>query len=693
MTSTRRIAFLSLSLLALPFARPSHAQGRAVAIEDYYRVKTVGVPQMSADGRWVAYSVSTRIEATNGDSSEVWLAATDGSQPARRVSPVGTHATAPQWTDDGRLGFRVGGRAVSLSPAAPDSITENPIVTPQGGPSASGSRRASPDGKLLAVARNMPVTKHDRAYASDFERRHEERFRGIEFDWLDFQRDGQPFPVPNRVDPEVAPPEEIFVAPRGDNAGQGQPLTHLGLRPSGIEWSADGKLLLFTADSEYRDERRYGSDAIYTVSLDGAAQRLTNDRNYDYGNAHFSPDGRWILCTRQLSTDAVIAQHLDHGGATDIVVIPVGGGSERNLTADWDYLPTNPTWSRDGKYVYFAGGVGGTTHLFRVPSSGGAVEQITKGERRINGISFDRGFSKMTYTVGLIEAPAEVYVANIDGSNERRISHANDAFTSDVSLGKAERLLFKSKDGTPLEGWLLYPYGYRKDGGPYPLIVSNHGGPHAADGYSFDFKNQLFAAKGYFELQVNFRSSTGYGEKFLWGTWGAWGTKDGEDVMSGVDLVLSRLPIDRRRVASIGHSYGGFMTNWLITQYPDRFAAAVSGAGVVNWLSDYGTADVARTKETEFYGTPWDERARAIMIRQSPLTYANRVKAPTLFINGELDQRVPYSEAEQMFVALKKNGVPAKVIQYAGMPHSISGSWNVVHRMQNELRWLDTYLR
>ena len=693
MMSTRRIAFLSLSLLALPFARPSHAQGRAVAIEDYYRVKTVGAPQMSADGRWVAYSVSTRIEATNGDSSEVWLAATDGSQPARRVSPVGTHATAPQWTDDGRLGFRVGGRAVSLSPAAPDSITENPIVTPQGGPSASGSRRASPDGKLLAVARNMPVTKHDRAYASDFERRHEERFRGSEFDWLDFQRDGQPFPVPNRVDPEVAPPEEIFVAPRGDNAGQGQPLTHLGLRPSGIEWSADGKMLLFTADSGYRDERRYGSDAIYTVSLDGAAQRVTNDRNYDYGNAHFSPDGRWILCTRQLSTDAVIAQHLDHGGATDLVVIPVGGGSERNLTADWDYLPTNPTWSPDGKYVYFAAGVGGTTHLFRVPSRGGAVEQITKGERRINGISFDRGFSMMTYTVGLTEAPAEVYVANIDGSNERRISHANDAFTSDVLLGKAERLRFKSKDGTPLEGWLLYPYGYRKDGGPYPLIVSNHGGPHAADGYSFDFKNQLFAAKGYFVLQVNFRSSTGYGEKFLWGTWGAWGTKDGADVMSGVDLVLSRLPIDRRHVATIGHSYGGFMTNWLITQYPDRFAAAVSGAGVVNWLSDYGTADVARTKETEFYGTPWDERARAIMIRQSPLTYANRVKAPTLFINGELDQRVPYSEAEQMFVALKKNGVPAKVIQYAGMPHSISGSWNVVHRMQNELRWLDRYLR
>ena len=689
MSSLRRIAFLSVSLLAI--AQPSRAQGRALVIEDYYRVKTVGAPQMSPDGRWVAYTVSTRIEATNGDSSEVWLVATDGSQANRRVSPVGIVATAPQWSDDGRLGFRAGGRSVSLNPATPDSISESPNVAPQGGRFGSAARVASPDGQLVAVARNMPVPRHDRTYASDFERRHEERFRGVEFDWLDFQRDGLPFPVPNRTDPEVAPPQEIFVSPRGDNAGQ--QITHLGLRPSGLEWSADGKMVLFLADSAYRDERKYGADAIYTAALDGTVRRVTNDRDNDYGGAHFSPDGRWILCTRQLSTDAVIARHLDHGGPTDLVVVPVSGGTERNLTADWDYLPANATWSPDGKYVYFAGAVGGTTQLFRVPSSGGAVEQVTKGERRVNGISFDRAFSKVTYTVGLTEAPAEVYVANIDGSNERRLSHANDALTGDVSLGKAERLVFTSKDGTPLEGWLLYPYGYRKDGGPYPLIVSNHGGPHSADGYSFDFKNQLFAANGYFVLQVNFRSSTGYGEKFLWGTWGAWGTKDGEDVMAGVDLVLSCLPVDRRRVATIGHSYGGFMTNWLITQYPDRFAAAVSGAGIVNWTSDYGTADVARTKETEFYGAPWDEKARAIMIRQSPLTYANRVKAPTLFINGELDQRVPYSEAEQMFVALKKNGVPAKVIQYAGMPHSISGSWNVVHRMQNELRWLDTYLK
>ena len=163
--------------------------------------------------------------------------------------------------------------------------------------------------------------------------------------------------------------------------------------------------------------------------------------------------------------------------------------------------------------------------------------------------------------------------------------------------------------------------------------------------------------------------------------------------MAGIDYVLGRYPIDRARVGHTGHSYGGFMTNWLITQYPDRFAAAIPGAGIVNWVRDYGTADIARTKETEFYGPPWDPRALDIMIKQSPLTYAGRVKTPTLFIHGELDERVPYSEAEQFFVALKKNGVPAKIVQYEGMYHGINGSWNNVHRMMVELEWLDRYLK
>ena len=550
---------------------------------------------------------------------------------------------------------------------------------------------ASPDGKWVASVRDVPVAKRARPVLTDFEKRHEDHFKGVEFDWIPFHQDGGAFPLPNRRDAELNPPQEVFLAPAG--GGAERQLTRLGLRPTGLEWSKDGSTLLFTADSLYRNERLYGRSEIWTLTVDGKLNRLTPNADYNYNGARYSPDGRWILTTKKYNDDMIIVKKLDHGGPTDLILIPAGGGKEVNLTADWDYLPTGAFFSQDSRYVYFTGGIGGTTHLFRVPTGGGPVEQITKGERRLAGFSYDKAFTKMAYTVALNESPTEIFISNTDGSGEKQLTHVLDPFTAEVTLSKTERLQYKSLDGTPIEGWLMFPYGYRADGGPYPLVVSNHGGPHAAIEYGFNFKNQYLAANGYFVLEVNFRSSTGYGEKFLWGTWGAWGTKDGQDVMSGVDLVIGKYPIDRAHVATIGHSYGGFMTNWLIGQYPDRFAAAIPGAGIVNWTSDYGNSDIPITKEHEFWGGPWDAKARETMIKQSPLTYANRVKAATLFINGEIDQRVPYSEAQQYYVALKRNGVPTKVIQYAGMPHSISGNWNQVHRMLNERRWLDTYLK
>jgi dipeptidyl aminopeptidase/acylaminoacyl peptidase len=414
---------------------------------------------------------------------------------------------------------------------------------------------------------------------------------------------------------------------------------------------------------------------------------------YDYTGAQYSPDGKWILSTRGITTDWVISHKLNHGGPNDLVVMPAGGGAEKNLTATWDYLPQNPRFSPDGKWIYFTAGVGGTTQLFRVSPEGGPVVQLTKGQRVHGDLQIDRDFTKIVYTVGVNEHPAELYSANIDGTNEKQLTNVHDEFVNSVTLAKSERLLYKSKDGTPIEGWLTFPVGYRADGGPYPLIVNSHGGPHSATTYGFSFRNQYLAANGYFVLETNFRSSTNYGEKFLWATWGAWGTKDGQDVMSGIDYAISKYPIDRTRVATTGHSYGGFMTNWLITQYPDRFAAAVSGAGIVNWMSDYGNADIPVTKEQEFFGAPWDPTARAIMLKQSPLVYANRVKAPTLFVVGEVDQRVPFSEAQQMYVALKKNGVPAKMMRYDDMPHSISGHWNMVVRMLNDRRWFDQWMK
>jgi len=686
---------------------PSRAQqpptaGRALAIEDYYRIQTIGSPMIAPAGRWVSYTVSTRVEDDNSTRTETWVVPADGSGPPRRVLHYGLDIASSRWTDDNRLAYAADRQEWAIDPQNPGAP---PVKVPQSRPARGGGGRGgrggaagsadgqqapgvpSPDGKWLATMSDAPPAKREVPVSTDFDRRHEERFKGAIFDWKDFQRDGQPFPAPNL---RARPAAHIVIAPAA--GGEQKALTTLDVRPSGLAWHPDSTRLIFLADSEWRDELKYESPDLWTVTVDGTVTRLTDD-GFVYSDAKYSPDGTYLSYVRDPGTDLIIAQKLNHGGPSDLYVRPAGGGGPINLTASWDLEPETTRWSPDSRFIYFTAALGGENHLFRASVPAGRVEQVTRGPRRIGGLTFDKTMTTIAYTVGLREAPPEVYVANIDGTSERRLTDVHRAIVSEIAFSRAERLRWPSVDGTSIEGWLTFPYGYDAKKGPYPLIVTSHGGPHSATGYSFDFKQQYFAANGYFVLDTNFRSSTGYGEAFKWATWGAWGDKDGQDVVSGVDYALAHYPIDAKRVGHTGHSYGGFMTNWLITQYPDRFAAAITGAGITNWVSDYGTADIYRTKETEFFGTPWEPAARGRMIKQSPLTYAGAVKTPTLFIHGEVDQRVPYEEGEQMYFALRRRGVPARMIQYAGQPHGISGHWNNVHRMINELKWWQTYLK
>jgi dipeptidyl aminopeptidase/acylaminoacyl peptidase len=700
-------AFVFLSLLVFAARSPEaqqRAAGRPLAIEDYYRLQTVGNPTISPDARWVTYTVSTRVEEDNSTETQSWVVAADGAAKPARVLHYGRDISGARWTPAGRLEYVAERQTWSIDPAnltvPPQFVRGAPAAGATGrggrGGRGGGGGRGGPavssvDGKWVARAVDRDQQRPQTAAATDFERRHEERFKGAIFDWKDFQRDGQPFPAP---DPTAGPGQRVEIQPAG--GGEAKVLVDMDVRPGGLEWHPGGQMLVFTADPEWRNELTYADPDLYVVTTDGKLTRLTDD-GYVHGDAGFSPDGRFLSYSRSFGTDMIIEQKLNHGGPRDIYVRPIRAnnqiGEPVNLTAKWDNDPGAVQWSPDSRYIYFTAGIGGESHLFRIAVPSGPVEQVTKGTRRLNGISFDKAFTKIAYTVGEHHVPTDVYVANIDGSGERKLTDIHQDIVAEIAFSKAERLQWKSNDGTPIEGWLMFPHGYDAAKGPYPMIVTSHGGPHSATGYSFDFKDQYFAANGYFVFDTNFRSSTGYGDAFKWATWGEWGNKDGQDVVSGIDYVLKRYPIDPKRVGHTGHSYGGFMTNWLITQYPDRFAAAISGAGISNWISDYGTADIYRTKETEFYGTPWDAEARERMIKQSPLTYAGRVKTPTLFVHGEVDQRVPYEEAEQMYFALKRRGVPSKMIQYADQPHGIGGHWNNVHRMLNELKWWDKYLK
>ena len=657
---------------------------RTLTLEDYYRVERVGSPRISPDGRWVAYTVSRPIEATNRDSTASWLVRSDASAPAVRVRHEGGDVSNPRWSDDGRLRYSVGNATWTIDP-------RSPATAPVREQSAQREGVRSPDGRLLARAQDVPREPRPAPAMSDFERRHEQRFEGDAFDWYPFRQDGQRFPARN---PRERPAREIFIEP-ADGSAPARQLTRLGVQAVGgnVQWTPDGRALVFMVNED-AGETTYGTNQLYRVSLDGDLTRVTRD-GFNYSGISFSPDGRWMTWERSLGLDTIIGARMSDGGSQDIFVQPVAGGEAVNVTAAFDLDPDGARWSPDGRFLYFTADIGGATHLFRVAVPNGRVEQITTGARRLNGVDFDRAFRRMTYTVGDFDRPSDVYVADIDGRNERRLSDVHVGFLAEVELATrpSESVKWKSLDGTEIEGFLLFPPGYDPQRQRYPLIVMNHGGPHSASGYGFNFKNSLFAAHGYVVLLPNFRSSTGYGDAFKWGTWGGWGIKDGEDVISGIDHLVANYGIDRDRVGTTGHSYGGILTNWLITKYPDRFRAAVPGAGESNWLSNFALSDISRTKETEFFGRPWEPRAREIMIAQSPYLNSGGVKAATLFIHGEVDYRVPLEGAIQLYTCLKKQQVPTKMIIYEGQSHGISGHWNNVHRMMNELRWWETYLK
>ena len=298
------------------------------------------------------------------------------------------------------------------------------------------------------------------------------------------------------------------------------------------------------------------------VDLDGDVNRLTDD-GYNYSAPAWSADGARLVVRGNEGLDIIIREARDRGAPSDLFVFDAENGTRlRNLTADWDLIPGGPTVSADGGQVYFSAGIRGNTHLFRVPEGGGAVEQVTAGDRRLGSFSFSEDFSRVAFRATAPTEPGDVWVADVGAAmdGEVRLSEVNRDLLAGIELSSPERLSFRSPDGTEVEGWMLPARGYAAGQGGFPMVLQMHGGPHGAYGNTWSFDQQLLAAQGYMVLFTNPRASTGYGEDFRWGTWGGWGFNDYDDVMAGVDHAIERYEIDTARMGATGYSYGGFLT-------------------------------------------------------------------------------------------------------------------------------------
>ncbi|OLD00996.1 MAG: hypothetical protein AUI99_07895 [Gemmatimonadetes bacterium 13_1_40CM_3_69_22] len=688
--SARWLPLVAIGLLAgLSVRLSAQTSTHPFQATDYYKLTSVGEPRVAPDGRRIAFVVTTVVEDKDRRHSEIWMVPTDGSTPAFRYTSPASEAASPTWSPDGSL------LAFTSKREGFDDDVWFLRTTPPGGEAfqISGVHAAplfSDDGKWLLYGWRGPEPdslKKDawrtRLSPSAITRGPDpKRFDGRVYTSLPFVEDERGL-VPPR---ETRRPSHLYRVPVG--GGEPKQLTSGALSQRAPDWSPDGRAIVFVQDStdtsEVRDQVR---PQLYVLTVaDGAVRRLATPYLENFEPA-WSPDGGTIafICSK------------GRGQENDVCVMPAAGGTVRNLTSTWDLDPASPSWSPDSKTVYFSAETRGNIHLFAAPVAGGAggdVRQITTGERQLGGPTVTHDGKWVTYTASDATHPAELFVAPLGRAGaapDKRLTSFNDSLLAQVVTIPADTLWFTSVGGLRIEAFLMRPYGYRA-GKSHPLILYIHGGPHWNYGNVFFPEMQLLAGQGYWVLLVNPRGSTGYGHGFTFATRGRWGMEDYQDLMKAVDVAIARGGVDTTRLGVAGGSYGGFMTNWVVG-HTHRFAAAETDRSIYDWYSWYGSSDAQGLTDYEFYGPPWDSDSLYRVL--SPMAYARSMRTPLLIVHSEDDRRTPITDGEQLFVMLRKRGVPAEFVRYPRSYHGLSRTgppWLLVDRLERVRTWFAHWL-
>ncbi len=661
-------AFLAVAVSAFPSG--SSAQGLTSA--DLSRFRSAGSVALSPDVHRIAYTVVMR-DRPGRAYGQLWLMDL-ATQKSSRVGGDKDSGGSPLWSPDGKwLAFdgSQGGKS-GLFVARPDgseiaflastSGTNSPL------PGTGKEMTWSPDSKQIAFISSTPGAEAAQA-SGDPMVITRYLYKPDAGEGMTRFNDNQRL--------------HIFVVDIASK--QVRQLTRGETDEHSIDWSPDGKDILFVSNREPNQDEFFNYDVFTLRVADGSIRRLTATEFNEY-EPLWSPDGRHIVYrgTRRGLTDRETTMEDTH-----VWEMNADGSNRREIGAVIDNRQGAPQWAPDSNSVYFTVQERGSIHLVRLPLSGGKPESIVSDTGAVGGWSVAKD-GALAYSFTSPRDMPELYLKS-GAAAPRKLTELNSEILQGKQLGDVESFTFVSNDNKfEVEAFLTKPLGMTATS-KHPLIVNIHGGPHGQNGPGFNFKNQVYAARGWATLNVNFRGSTGYGQKFADAVFADQNGNEGQDVLYGVSAAVRRyLWLDRERMGIEGVSYGGQLTDWLITQ-TNEFKAAVPIAGISNLISYNYMTYYNQYEEMEFGQFLHQGNLMDIAWERSALKHVAAAHTPTMLMHGENDNDVPIAEAEQFFIAMKDVGTEAIFVRYPREGHGLSETGHVIDSIDRCIAWYEKH--
>ncbi len=642
----------------------------APTIDDLYKLTYISDPRLSPDGGLVAF-IQTEIDR-DADRYSSTIALCSVADGETRKFTQGPQDGGPRWSPDGRhLGFLrktdqdLGPQVwvISLDGGEPRQLTRAPIGVTE--------FEWAPDGQRIAFTAPCRVTE-DESGANPLE-------APVVIEELPYKFDGVGLTRGFKA--------RLFVI--DVDGAEAKQLTEGNFSVTNPAWSPEGTEIAFIS-AMHADRGLDLAMHLFVLTLeDGKRRQLTYGNTLATTPVWTSTGDRIVFAgKRESSVDTLML----------VFTVEAGGGEPVDLMPDFDRNVLAGLYGWPGAHldlvgdeVFFSAQDGSRAHVFKVPIEGGSPEKVVGGDdRAVMGLSAGRS---VAFIVSSYDVPGDVFTSALDGGVERRLTELNAGVLGDIELVPYERRTFTAPDGTEIEGWLIDAGG----DDPRPLLLDVHGGPHAAWGPFFlhmDLHSQLLAARGWSVLLLNPRGSDGYGEAFTRALRRGWGINDYDDFMSAVDAFVEEGIADPGRLAVTGYSYGGYMTNWLVT-HTDRFAAAIAGGSVSDLAGFFGTADIgAWFMGTEMQADPHEDPD--LYRRASPIAHVSNVTTPILLLHGQSDDRCPVSQSEQFFVALNRQRKTAQLVIYPGGGHGFRLLGKPSQRFDYTRRligWLATHVK